>query len=92
MDPDQKKKKNYTSYDIISIKISNVNQSIITETRSLFAWVWRLEQEGRIRKAQEKTFGSSEHVYYLNFGDDFMGIYKCQNLSKFRGCLSGSVG
>lgn len=85
MDPDQKKKKNYTSYDIISIKISNVNQSIITETRSLFAWVWRLEQEGRIRKAQEKAFGSSEHVYYLNFGDDFMGIYNVKTYQSLGG-------
>lgn len=60
-----------------------MNWSVITEARSVIAWVWGLEQEGEITKAQEKTSGNNEYIYFLNFGDDYVGIYKRQNLLKF---------
>lgn len=39
-------------------------------------------REGRITKWQEETFGSDGHVHFLDYGDGFMTVNICQNLSR----------
>lgn len=40
--------------------------------------------EERIQKELEQSFGGDGFVQHLDYGDDFMGLYICQN---FLNCM-----
>lgn len=41
-------------------------------------WGWDQEwQEGRLKRAQE-IFGGSGYITFLDYGDEFTGVYICQ--------------
>lgn len=52
----------------------------MTESRSVGAWEWEKGQE-MITKKPEETLGGDRCSHYLGCGDDFVGIYRCQNLT-----------
>lgn len=57
-----------------------MNQSTVTESRPVTAWVWG-EQEwqggikGGLTKGHEETCGSDEYVHHLDFHDGFRSTY-----------------
>lgn len=65
--------------------LENPKKSIMTERRSADAREWKEKgregQEAWIMKVYEETLGGDEYIYYLDYGDDFTGVYICQNLS-----------
>lgn len=61
--------------------LENGNYSIVIENSSVTSWdlsaigVW-----GRVYKGHKETSGSDGDLHYHNYGDDFVGVYKCQRL------------
>lgn len=54
------------------------SQSIVTESRSAVSW-GREEWAGGITKGHKESFAGGGYGHYLDYGDDFTGLYICQN-------------
>lgn len=37
-------------------------------------------QQGKLTKRREETVGDDGYVHYLDHGNSFSGVYRCQNL------------
>lgn len=53
----------------------------MTENRSMISR--GRDGEGEIIKRHEKTFVGDGYVYYLGYGNDFLGVYICQNVLNY---------